>query len=209
MKYTLKKANNSDINLLIRYKLTNIFDYTSEISKEDQKRIIKYVNEHIPKQINEYKIIKINNKGIGSLLVIPYLDGVMLDEIFIEQEYRNKKIGSNIIKQILLNNEIVYLWVYKNNKKAIKLYNKFWFVIKQETDNRYLMKFSKLEKARDFCKRVRLLAQEYNLPFFVVTDGASATSNNGCEAVRVSRENHIKWENENNLSPDEDWDNNK
>ena len=28
------------------------------------------------------------------------------------------------------------------------------------------------------------LAEKYDLPFFVVTDGASSTSNNGCEAVR-------------------------
>lgn len=63
----------------------------------------------------------------------------------------------------------------------------------------------KTEIAREFCKEVRELAKKYQLPFFVVTDGASATSNNGCEAVRVARENHIKWEQDNNLDPNEDW----
>ena len=43
---------------------------------------------------------------------------------------------------------------------------------------------NKVEKARLFCKEVKELAKKYDLPFFVVTDGASATFNNGCEAVK-------------------------
>ena len=64
---------------------------------------------------------------------------------------------------------------------------------------------SEKEKAREFCKEVKALAQKYNLPFFVVTDGASATVNNNCSAVKNARENHIKWEKENGYDPYEDW----
>ena len=60
-------------------------------------------------------------------------------------------------------------------------------------------------KAREFCQKVRKLADEYGLPFFVVTDGASAINNNGCEAVKNARDNHIKWELENGSDPNEDW----
>lgn len=67
----------------------------------------------------------------------------------------------------------------------------------------------KIIKAREFCEKVRLLANEYDLPFFVVTDGASSTHNNGCEAVKIARDNHIKWEKENGFNPDEDWTNKK
>lgn len=63
----------------------------------------------------------------------------------------------------------------------------------------------KIEKARNFCIEVRKLAQKYDLSFFVVTDGASATNNNGCEAVKIARENHIKWELENSFDPNENW----
>ena len=44
------------------------------------------------------------------------------------------------------------------------------------------------DKAKEFCTKVKELANIYNLPFFVVTDGASATSNNGCSAVKNARE---------------------
>ncbi len=63
----------------------------------------------------------------------------------------------------------------------------------------------KIVKAREFCEKVRNLANEYDLPFFIVTDGASSTHNNGCEAVKIARDNHIKWEKENGFDPDEDW----
>ena len=68
-----------------------------------------------------------------------------------------------------------------------------------------IMNDDKKIKAREFCKRVRELASEVDLPFFVVSDGASATSNNGCEAVKIARENHEKWELEHGANPYEDW----
>lgn len=63
----------------------------------------------------------------------------------------------------------------------------------------------KIVKAREFCKKVKELAKEYDLSFFVVTEGASAISNNGCEAVKNARDNHIKWELEHGSDPYEDW----
>lgn len=65
------------------------------------------------------------------------------------------------------------------------------------------------EKAREFCLEVKNLAKEYDLPFFVVTDGASATSNNNCSAVKNARDAHIKWEQENGYNPFEDWSKNE
>jgi hypothetical protein len=77
--------------------------------------------------------------------------------------------------------------------------DKIIMVIQMEKNN------ISVEKAREFCKEVRILAQEYNLPFFIVTDGASATDNNGCEAVRNARLCHINWEKSKGFDPNEDW----
>jgi len=63
----------------------------------------------------------------------------------------------------------------------------------------------KIVKAREFCQKVKELANEYGLSFFVVTEGASAINNNGCEAVKNARDNHIKWELEHGSDPYEDW----
>ena len=62
-----------------------------------------------------------------------------------------------------------------------------------------------LAKARQFCADVRTLASKKNLPFFVVTNGASAYSNNGNDAIRHARDMHIEWEKTHGDDPDEDW----
>ena len=64
---------------------------------------------------------------------------------------------------------------------------------------------SKQNKSRRFCLEVKELAKKYDLPFFFVTDGASATSNNGCAAEKNARDSHIKWEKENGYDPYENW----
>jgi len=63
----------------------------------------------------------------------------------------------------------------------------------------------KIDKAREFCIKVKELAKEYDLSFFLVTEGASIINNNGCEAVKNARDNHIKWELEHNYNPYENW----
>ncbi len=60
-------------------------------------------------------------------------------------------------------------------------------------------------KAQQFCSEVKKLATRYQLPFFVVTDGASATMNQNCEAVRAARKAHINWEKKHQIDPNHSW----
>lgn len=107
-------------------------------------KIDNYICESIPTLINEYKNIIYNKKIIGSILIRKIDDGLLLDEIFIEKEYRNKGFGSSIIKNYVLDSDDnIYLWVYKDNIKAFNLYKKLGFKIKEETDSRYYMEYSK------------------------------------------------------------------
>ena len=63
----------------------------------------------------------------------------------------------------------------------------------------------RLTKAQQFCLEVKKLAEEYELPCFVVTDGASATVNSNCEAVAHARKAHIEWEKEHQIDPNHTW----
>lgn len=62
-----------------------------------------------------------------------------------------------------------------------------------------------LETARKFVREVGKLAKKYDANYFVVTDGASGTSNNGNPAVKHARDCQIEWEKEHGFDPDEDW----
>lgn len=143
-KYKLENASIKDIERIKKYKLNTIFEFAKDLDKEEVERINNYVNEIVPKQILEYKNIILNNIVIGSFLLTKNEAGLLLDEIFIEEQYRNKGLGASIIKDIISKtNNNVYLWVYKDNIKAINLYNKLGFNIKEETGSRYYMEYIK------------------------------------------------------------------
>lgn len=143
MKYRISKSSDKYINRLIEYKKRTIYEYAKDLSNEEIDKINKYVTSEIPKLINDYCNIIVDNKMVGCLLLINKNDDKLLDEIYLEEEYRNKGIGTEIIKDILNNNDIVYLWVYKENKKAISLYKKLGFNVIEETESRYYMKYNK------------------------------------------------------------------
>ena len=66
---------------------------------------------------------------------VAYLEG-----IFVKNDYRNQGIGTSIICDILKQYAVVYLWVYKKNYKAIRLYKRLGFEVSEETETRYLLK---------------------------------------------------------------------
>ena len=140
MKYELIKSSKQDIDRLIEYKKATIFDHAKDLSNEEIDKINNYVTSEVPKSIYDYCNIIVNNKIVGCLLLTEVDDGKLLDEIYLEEEYRNKGIGTNIIKNVISNNNIVYLWVYKNNIKAVELYKRLGFTIINETETRYYMK---------------------------------------------------------------------
>ena len=50
--------------------------------------------------------------------------------------------------------------------------------------------------------KAKRFVKDVGLPVFVVTDGASLTDNNGCEAVEHARAAHKDWELKNNITDD-------
>ena len=66
-----------------------------------------------------------NNKKIGWLFVLPKDDGVIPDKIYLENEYQNKGIGTDIIKNILKDNSfyLVLLWNALDFKSGYKKHN--------------------------------------------------------------------------------------
>ena len=148
-KYKLENASIKDIERIKKYKLNTIFEYAKDLNKEEVEKINNYVNKTISNQIFEYKNIVLNNIIVGSFLITKNENGLLLDEIFIEEQYRNKGIGTSIIKDVVSkSNSNVYLWVYKDNIKAVNLYNKIGFNIKEKTDSRYYMEYKVVDKNR-------------------------------------------------------------
>lgn len=139
MKYSLINCSENDINTIVEYKCNNIFEYATDITLEEKNKITNYVIKDINEELHNFKMIIFDNKIVGTIGVIDYKDGKMIDEIFIEEDYRNRGIGTDIINNVLMCNDKVYLWVYINNVKAVRLYKRLGFVVKETSKERYFM----------------------------------------------------------------------
>lgn len=139
--YILVNATENNIELIKDIKLEMIFSSPDEFREEDIDKIKEYVDISVKEFLKDYKLVIINDSIAGIFFVRDFEDGVLIDEIYLYDEYRNKGIGTELINSV--DNPNIYLWVYKNNKSAISLYEKLGFTNVEETDTRYKMKKTK------------------------------------------------------------------
>ena len=141
--YKLVKASKKDIPRLVQYKKDIIYMYSKDLAKDEKENINEYVITSVNEIFKDYYNIIIDDKIIGSVCIRDLENAKLLDEIYLEKEFRNKGIGTDIIRKIIENNKNVYLWVYKKNKKALLLYKRLGFTIEEETESRYYMNYDK------------------------------------------------------------------
>ena len=141
IKYEMRKAYREDISILVRYKLANILEYANSATLEEQDKIEGYVQAEIKTELEQAQMILLEGQTVGCLIVTKKDDGMLIDEIYLEEDYRNQGIGTSCLKQLLQKYSTLYLWVYKLNYQAISLYQKLGFQIIMETESRYYMKY--------------------------------------------------------------------
>lgn len=143
MNFDVVRASDMDIDLLIKRKIDIILKYADNLSKDEIERINEYSKNEVCQNIDYYQLIKCDDNVVGSVLVVPYLDGVMIDDLYLCEKFRNVGIGTKIIHDIIFNHDNVYLWVYKSNLGAVSLYKRIGFSVIEESLSRYFMKYQK------------------------------------------------------------------
>jgi predicted acetyltransferase len=113
--YCLTNATENDLYMLIDLKLKTITesDIGNTISSDEQSRIEAYVRNNIKIHIDDCNLIIINNNIAGMVIFYDYENGILLDDLYLIEKYRNQGIGTKIIKDIMRDHSKIYLWVYK------------------------------------------------------------------------------------------------
>ena len=144
IRYILVKAAKKDIPRLIQYKKDIIYMYTNDLLEDEKNKINEYVTNSVSEMFKDYYNIVLDDKIIGSILLKDIQEGKLIDEIYIEKEFRNNGIGTDIIMKVVKksNNKNIYLWVYKENIKAVSLYKRLGFKIIDLTESRYYMEYN-------------------------------------------------------------------
>lgn len=81
----------------------------------------------INSNIDDILVYKLNNQIIGFVHILSTIDSIDLINIGVDQEHRNKHIGTNLLQYVIINNAIkdnknIFLEVKETNINAIKLY---------------------------------------------------------------------------------------
>lgn len=144
IRYILVKAAKKDIPRLIKYKKDIIYMYSKDLAEDERNKISEYVTNSVSEMFKDYYNIVFDDKIIGSILLKDIQEGKLIDEIYIEKEFRNNGIGTDIIMKVVKksNNKNIYLWVYKENIKAVSLYKRLGFKIIDEAESRYYMEYN-------------------------------------------------------------------
>ena len=142
--YKLVKSSKKDIPRLIQYKKDIIYMYSKDLAEDERNKIDEYIITSVNEMFKYYYNIIIDDKIIGSVSIKDLENTKLLDEIYLEKGFRNKGIGTDIIMKVLKesDNKNIYLWVYKENSKAVSLYKRLGFKIIDETESRYYMEYN-------------------------------------------------------------------
>ena len=121
------KVKKKDLDRLIEFKLQTILPYLS--NPNDKLRVISYVNNYMKDNYIKCKYIVNNFKVIGAILI----DNEELDMLYIKAQYRNKGIGSKVLKRF--RGDIKRIILRKRNSLGLKFYQKNEYILKQEHDD--------------------------------------------------------------------------
>ena len=118
--------------------------YSKDLAEDERNKIDEYIITSVNEMFKYYYNIIIDDKIIGSVCIKDLENVKLLDEIYLEKGFRNKGIGTDIIMKVLkeIANKNIYLWVYKENYKAVSLYKRLGFKIIDETESRYYMEYN-------------------------------------------------------------------
>lgn len=143
MLYKVKDAEFKDIEILTSIKSVTMIDdvMDKKLAYQEKIKIKNNISLNIQENYKNYKLIYIESKIIGAYALINYLDGFMIDELYLFSEYRNQGIGTQIINELIEKNRKLYIWVYKDNILALKLFRSLGFTTATESERLLILKY--------------------------------------------------------------------
>ncbi len=134
-----KKAQTEDAEVIFRLCKENIDKY-EDIDSIPYDEVIAWVRRKINKSISEYTRIYKDGALCGYYRFHPDDGEYELDDFYLFEEYRGQGIGSAVLEKCLFEaDKTVYLYVFKRNEGAVRLYKRFGFEVREDLGTRYIM----------------------------------------------------------------------
>lgn len=118
-----------------------LIDQYEDIASIDYDKVLQWVRRKIEAQIGEYQRVLMDGSLAGYVHFHPDGERMELDDLYILPEYRGQGIGTAVVEKCCAETEKpVYLYVFRCNEGAVRLYQRLGFEIVQEVgSSRYIM----------------------------------------------------------------------
>ncbi|RPI18950.1 MAG: GNAT family N-acetyltransferase [Ignavibacteriae bacterium] len=143
IKYTLRPATLDDISITYEIKKDAFKEYVEQVWGWDEEFQINYHKKDF--NTDGLFIIECENASIGVYVIKDDEENIQLCELYIVKMYQNNGIGSDLINKLKNNASAnckpIILQVLKINEGSWKLNQRLGFVIYDENENYYKMRY--------------------------------------------------------------------
>ena len=126
-----------DLNIML-------IDQYEDLESIDYEKVSKWIKNKINSHINEYTCIYFRGVKVGYYRLVLGEDETEMDDFYVFPEYQCKGIGTFVLNQCITNSmNPVFLYVFRRNTRAIRLYQRMGFVTIETVGNtRLIMRYS-------------------------------------------------------------------
>lgn len=140
MELKYERASGADVEAIFALSKALIDQY-EDIASIDYDKVLQWVCRKIEAQIGEYQRVLMDGSLAGYVHFHPDGERMELDDLYILPEYRGQGIGTAVVEKCCAETvKPVYLYVFRRNEGAVRLYQRLGFKIVQEVGgSRYIM----------------------------------------------------------------------
>lgn len=116
----------------------DLIDHYEDVTSIDYERVLAWVKEKIETHISEYRCVLIAGQKAA---YYRFCEDGELDDVYVLPAFQGQGIGSEILKRcIAASKKDMYLYVFRNNIRAIAFYERFGFTVRESVGNtRFVM----------------------------------------------------------------------
>ena len=116
----------------------DLIDHYEDVTSIDYERVLAWVKEKIETHISEYRCVLVAGQKAA---YYRFCEDGELDDVYVLPAFQGQGLGSEILKRcIAASKKDIYLYVFRNNIRAIKFYERFGFTVRESVGNtRFVM----------------------------------------------------------------------
>lgn len=93
----------------------------------DLEMALGWTKRKIEKRIDEYTRVLCDGEVAGYYRFAPDGDKMELDDLYVLPEYRNRGVGTAVLRRCLAQGKPIYFYVFTGNARAVALYEREGF----------------------------------------------------------------------------------